>query len=50
MKKIGFFKGHTSNYMVVNVIGKKLENKIINVKVEKQKDLELYGKKIETQL
>ena len=43
MRKIGFFKGHTKNYIVVNAKGKNLENRIANVKIAKETNLELYG-------
>ena len=47
-KKIGYFKGHTTNYIVVNSKGNNLENKILKVKILKQQNLELYGEIIET--
>ncbi len=40
----GYYKGHTKNYIVVNAKGEKIENKIMNVKIEKQNSLELFGK------
>ena len=43
-EKIGdFYRGHTSNYMVVNVKGKKLENKMMKVRITKAQNLELIG-------
>lgn len=43
-EKIGdFYKGHTSNYMVVNVKGKNLENKMMKVRIIKCQNLELIG-------
>ena len=39
----GYFKGHTSNYIVVNAKGENLYNKILNVAVINEKKLELYG-------
>lgn len=39
-----YFKGHTSNYIIVNAEGKNLENKILNVYINEEKQLELYGK------
>ena len=44
----GYFKGHTSNYIVVNSKGSNLSNKILRVKITKQDNLELYGNIIET--
>lgn len=40
----GYFKGHTTNYMVVNVKGNNLDNKIFNVRIINEKKLELEGK------
>jgi len=37
----GYFKGHTNNYIVVNVKGEKLENKIKKVKIIEENCLEL---------
>lgn len=37
----GEFRGHTTNYIIVNAKGKELENRIENVKVEGEKKLEL---------
>ena len=43
-EKIGdFYKGHTSNYMVVNAKGKNLENRMIKVRITKAQNLELIG-------
>lgn len=42
-KEDKFYKGHTTNYMVVKANGKDLENKIINVKIRKLEELELFG-------
>ena len=39
----GYYKGHTSNYIVVNAKGEELENKILKVKILEEKGLELYG-------
>ncbi len=38
-----YTKGHTSNYMLVNVKSKNLENKIKNVKIIRSEGLELLG-------
>lgn len=38
-----FYKGHTSNYMVVRAKGKNLENKMMKVKIKKLQNLELSG-------
>lgn len=38
-----FIKGHTTNYMVVKVPYKNLENKIVKVKIVKEDNLELIG-------
>lgn len=38
-----FFKGHTNNYLVVKCKGKKLENRLINVKIVEEDNLELKG-------
>ena len=43
-KDNGYYKGHTSNYIVVNTQGENLENKMLKVKIEKQDNLELFGK------
>ncbi len=40
----GFTKGHTSNYMVVKIKEKDIENKIITVKIIDEENLELIGK------
>ena len=37
----GFYKGHTTNYVVVNVKGNNLENRIEQVEVVKENNLEL---------
>lgn len=37
----GFYKGHTTNYIVVNVKGDNLENRIEQVEVVKENKLEL---------
>lgn len=37
----GFYKGHTTNYIIVNVKGNKLENTIEEVEVIKENNLEL---------
>ena len=37
----GYFKGHTTNYIVVNAKGNNLENKIEQVEVIKENNLEL---------
>ena len=42
-RKIGYYKGHTTNYILVNAKGKTLGNKIKRVKIIKEDDLELYG-------
>ena len=42
-RKIGYYKGHTTNYILVNAKGKSLENKIKKVKIIKKNNLELYG-------
>ncbi len=39
----GFFKGHTNNYLVVKCKGKKLENRLVNVKIIEEDNLELKG-------
>lgn len=39
----GYFKGHTSNYLLVKCKGKKLENKLITVKIVDENKLELIG-------
>ena len=39
-----YFKGHTKNYMVVNVEADNLENKIVNVEITKNLGIELEGK------
>ena len=44
----GYFKGHTSNYIIVNSKGNDLSNKILKIKILKQNNLELYGEIIET--
>ena len=46
----GYIKGHTSNYMVVKVKGKRLENKILKVDVSDDDKLELIGRINETKL
>lgn len=39
-----FYKGHTSNYIEVKTKSEKdIQNEILNVKIEKQEGLELYG-------
>ena len=38
-----FFKGHTNNYLVVKCKGKKLENRLVNVKIIEEDNLELKG-------
>lgn len=38
-----FYRGHTKNYMIVNAIGKNLENKLKRVKLMEIKNLELIG-------
>ena len=40
----GYTKGHTSNYMVVNLEKTNIENKLIKVKIVDRKDFELIGK------
>ena len=47
-KENGYYKGHTTNYIVVNAKGNGLSNKILKIRITKQKELELYGKTIET--
>lgn len=42
-KEEEYYKGHTTNYMVVNVKGNNLENNIKNVKINKIDGLELLG-------
>ena len=37
----GYFKGHTTNYIIVNAKGNNLENKIKKVEVRGQNNLEL---------
>ena len=44
----GYFKGHTKNYIIVNVKAENLENAIRKVKVIEYNNLELYGEIIET--
>ena len=44
-KEEEFIKGHTTNYMVVKIPYENLENEIIKVKVVKEENLELVGKK-----
>ncbi len=39
-----YIKGHTSNYLVVKVKGKELENKMLKVKITNREDDELIGK------
>ena len=39
-----YFRGHTKNYMVVNVEADNLENKIVNVEIIKNLGIELEGK------
>lgn len=39
----GEYKGHTKNYIVVKTNGNQLENRIINVKIEKIEKLEMIG-------
>ena len=50
--KNGYFKGHTANYIMVNVKANledesKFVNKILDVKIEENKNEELYGKIID---
>jgi len=40
----GYYKGHTSNYMIIKVHGKNLENEIKRIKIEKVDKGELIGK------
>ena len=42
-KEEEYYKGHTTNYMVVNAKGNNLENNIKNVKINKIDGLELLG-------
>ena len=46
-KKTGYYKGHTTNYILVNARGESLENKIKKVKIIKEDNLELYGEIIQ---
>ena len=39
-----YIKGHTSNYIIVKVKGKNIENKVIKVKIISEENLELVGK------
>ena len=39
----GYYKGHTSNYLLVKCKGKKLENKLTMVKIIEENNLELIG-------
>ena len=40
----GYFKGHTANYLIVKVKNEdNLENEILPVMIEKQKNMELFG-------
>ena len=39
----GYFKGHTTNYMLVKVKCESLENKLLNVKIKEIENLELIG-------
>ncbi len=39
-----YTKGHTSNYMLVNIKSKNTENKFKNVEISSSEDLELFGK------
>lgn len=43
-KKDKNYKGHTKNYIVVNIEGKNLENKILKAYIEKEENLELIGR------
>ena len=42
----GFYRGHTDNYLYVNFESQEqdLENKIVNVKIERERNEDLYGK------
>ena len=39
-----YIKGHTTNYMVVKVPYKEVENQIVKVQIIKEENLELIGK------
>lgn len=40
----GFYKGHTSNYLIVKTVSKEnIENKILNIKIKAIENLELVG-------
>ena len=41
-----YIKGHTSNYIVVKVKEKNIENKILKVKITEKNDVELIGKTV----
>lgn len=43
-KEGDYIKGHTTNYMVVKVPYREIENTIENVRIEKIENLELVGK------
>lgn len=43
-KEGDYIKGHTTNYMVVKVPYREIENTIEKVKIEKEENLELVGK------
>ena len=45
-KEDEYFKGHTSNYIVVKVKNDKLENKLVKVKITKQSKMELLGEEL----
>lgn len=40
----GYIKGHTTNYIIVNAKGENLENKIFEVQIQEERNLELIGK------
>ena len=42
----GFFKGHTSNYLIVKTKGRSLENKILNIEILKEENFALIGNEI----
>ena len=43
-KENGYFKGHTTNYIIVKAKGKNLDNEIKQVEIEKKDKLELIAK------